>query len=90
MQANPDLKALTRNGAAALKLLAGQDDVSRALAVLLDFGKYDDIMITQALGLLGNLALIEENAQFIVAKGGLDCSMNLIITVKKKIYHQKK
>eukprot|EP01083_Nonionella_stella_P080781 222104_1 len=78
MQANPDLKGLTRSGAAALKLLAGQDDVSRALAVLLDFGKYDDIMITQALGLLGNLALISENAQFIVAKGGLDCLMNLI------------
>jgi len=78
MQANPDLKGLTRSGAAALKLLAGQDDVSRALNVLLDFGKYDDVMITQALGLLGNLALIEENAQFIVAKGGLDCLMNLI------------
>ena len=78
MQANPDLKGLTRSGAAALKLLAGQDDVSRALMVLLDFGKYDDVMITQALGLLGNLALIEENAQFIVAKGGLDALMNLI------------
>eukprot|EP01084_Bolivina_argentea_P226402 382452_1 len=78
MQANPDLKGLTRSGAAALKLLAGQDDVSRALNVLLDFGKYDDVMITQALGLLGNLALIRENAQFIVERGGLDCLMNLI------------
>merc|ERR550539_653918 len=78
MQANPDLKGLTVSGANALKLLAGQDDVSRALMVLLDFGKYDDVMITQALGLLGNLALIEENAQFIVAKGGLDALMNLI------------
>jgi len=85
MQANPDLKELTQSGANALKLLAGQDDVSRALAVLLDFGKYDDVMITQALGLLGNLALIEENAQFIVAKGGLDCLMNLInFKCKKK------
>eukprot|EP00488_Nonionellina_sp_1-RS-2012_P004281 TRINITY_DN9585_c0_g1_i1.p1 TRINITY_DN9585_c0_g1~~TRINITY_DN9585_c0_g1_i1.p1 ORF type:complete len:141 (+),score=39.86 TRINITY_DN9585_c0_g1_i1:106-528(+) len=78
MQANPDLKGLTSSGAAALRLLAGTDDVSRALTVLLDFGKYDDVMITQALGLLGNLALIEENAQFIVAKGGLDCLVNLI------------
>jgi len=78
MQANPDLKGLTRSGAAALRLLAGQDDVSRAMQVLLDFDKFDDVMITQALGLLGNLALIRENAQFIVAKGGLDCLMNLI------------
>merc|ERR1719295_1607454 len=85
MQANPDLKGLTRSGANALKLLAGQDDVSRAMQVLLDFNKYDDVMITQALGLLGNLALIEENAQFIVAKGGLDCLMNLInFKCKKK------
>ena len=36
------------------------------------------MIISQALGLLGNLALIEENAQFIVANGGLDCLMNLI------------
>eukprot|EP01083_Nonionella_stella_P264397 897004_1 len=77
MKTKPDLKRLTWFGAAVLKLLAGQDDVSRALPVLLNFGKYDD-MITQALGLLGNLALIEENARFIVACGGLDCLMSLI------------
>jgi len=84
MQANPDLKELTEAGAAALKLLAGKDDVTRALAVLLDFGKYGDVMITQALGLLGNLALIKENANFIVAKGGLDALLGLIAFKTKK------
>eukprot|EP00486_Rosalina_sp_Unknown_P006062 CAMPEP_0201569574 /NCGR_PEP_ID=MMETSP0190_2-20130828/11335_1 /ASSEMBLY_ACC=CAM_ASM_000263 /TAXON_ID=37353 /ORGANISM="Rosalina sp." /LENGTH=1378 /DNA_ID=CAMNT_0047992041 /DNA_START=313 /DNA_END=4446 /DNA_ORIENTATION=+ len=78
MQSNPDLKELTQSGAAALRLLAVQDDVSRALNLLLDFGKYDNVVISQALGLMGNLALIQENAQFIVTKGGLNCLMNLI------------
>ena len=50
MQANLDLKELTKSGANTLELLARQDDTPRALAVLLDFGKYDDVMITQALG----------------------------------------
>ena len=68
MQANPDNKKLIQSGAATLKLLAGKDDISTALTVLLNFGKYDDVMIRQALGLLGNLALIKENANFIVAK----------------------
>ena len=84
MQANPDLKELTEAGAAALKLLAGKDDVTRAMAVLLDFGKYGDVMITQALGLLGNLALIEENANFIVSQGGLDALLGLIAFKTKK------
>ena len=38
MQSNPDLKSLTQSGAAALRLLSVQDDVSRSLNVLLDFG----------------------------------------------------
>jgi len=78
MQSNPYHKLLTQSGAAALRLFASQDDVSRALNVLLDFGKYDNIAIYQALGLMTNLALIQENAQFIVTKGGLDCLMNVI------------
>ena len=43
------------------------------------------MVITQALVLLSKVALIEENAQLIVAKGGLDCLMKIInFKCKKK------
>eukprot|EP01084_Bolivina_argentea_P058274 106403_1 len=58
-----------------IKLLAGPDVVLRALSILSNFSKYDDDMITQA---LRDLESIEENTQFILAKGGLNYLMDLI------------
>ncbi|ETO18151.1 hypothetical protein RFI_19137, partial [Reticulomyxa filosa] len=78
MQANPDLVKLVHSGAAALKVLAGEDDLTKALNVLFSFDKYDNKMITEALGLLGNLALITENAQYFAGKGGVNALLNLV------------
>ncbi len=49
MQANPDLVALVDAGRDALKLLAGQDDLTKAMDVLLNFDKYDNKMISQVI-----------------------------------------
>ena len=84
MNANPDLKQLVAEGGAALKVSAGQDDATKALNVLFDYNKFDDTTITEALGLLANLALIEENADYIEKKGGLDALMGLIHLKTKK------
>ncbi|ETO05320.1 hypothetical protein RFI_32077 [Reticulomyxa filosa] len=78
MQANPDLLRLVESGAAALKVLAGEDDLTKALNILFNFGQYDNKMITEALGLLGNLALITENAQYFAGKGGVNALLDLV------------
>lgn len=78
MQANPDFDKLMEEGANALRVLAGEDDLSRALNIITNPNKYNNKVITQALGLLGNLALIQENANYIVGKGGINALMDLI------------
>src|SRR5690349_71608 len=83
MQANPDMKTLVIEGAAALRMLAGQDDATLALNVLFNVDECDNKVIIQALGLLSNLALITENGAYIGGKGGLNVLLNLI-TLKCK------
>ncbi|ETO33095.1 hypothetical protein RFI_04012, partial [Reticulomyxa filosa] len=78
MQQSPDISKLMSIGAEALKVLAEEDDLTKVLATLFRFDQFDNKVISEALGLLGNLSLITENANYFADKGCVDVLLNLI------------
>eukprot|EP01083_Nonionella_stella_P115236 341428_1 len=82
MDGNPELSELIVLGADALRLFSEQDDLRHAMDIIarsrMEADSFEPKLVEQAISIVGNLVLIDVNAQYVVAEGGIAIFLSII------------
>lgn len=95
MDCNPELAELMDIGAEALALFASQTDLRHNMDIIarsrMEEDSFAKPQITEeAIGIVGNLALIEANANYIVSEGGISIFLSIIAGKINAAKHDRK